>query len=726
MKRPGLFLSSAAVLLLILAWGYFRLHYFGRDIVPLTFVVPLLLGVWTGRRWQVWVMAAVFAVMAVAKVWFTLPEGTFTERTETIYLWTTLFNVLVGAVVVQMILSMREDLERRNETIAAQNHELELQAEELTQQNEEITAQSEELAGQNEEIESQSEEVAAQNEELLDANERLSRREEILHNLLDASRSPGGKEETVDQLCRRTLQILGTPAAAVVFLEEREDHLAVSGKATLADHPVLPECWPLTNSLAGLVHTEKKTAYVSDLPQRPDLAAPFGPDSPVQSLLAAPIRIPHGPGAVLVACSLEAAHWSDEQFRVMEWVSAQCGLFLEAFRWQEAVALRTEELQRASQAKDRFLAMLSHELRTPLTPVLATTGVLEGDVRLPEDVRNDLRMIRRNVGIQSRLIDDLLDLTRISRGKVDLDMRSLPVADLLRDAASIVEPDLTAKRQRISLELAQLDHHHVLGDGPRLQQVFWNVLKNAVKFSPEGGQIELRAEVLPGAGRVRIEVRDHGVGLDDQDVDRIFLPFEQVIEGRQRGGEGGLGLGLAIAKAVVELHEGKIFVRSAGVSRGASFFVELPVMDGPAPEEAPSASSASGTQREGTVLRILLVEDHVDTGMVLAKVLQSSGHRVEYAQTAGAAFEIFLTQEFDLLVSDLGLPDESGLDLMRRMKKLRPDLRGICLTGYGMEDDRKACREAGFDEHLTKPVEASQLEAVIARVTAEGGEKTGA
>ena len=583
MKRPGLFVSTAAVLILIVIWGYFRLWYFGHDIVPLTFVVPLLLGVWTGRRWQVWTMAGVFALMAAAKVWFTLPEGTFTDRAESIYLWTTLLNVLVGAVVVQMILSMREGLERRNETIVAQNHELEVQAEELTQQNEEIMAQSEELAGQNEEIESQSEEVAAQNEELLDANERLARREEILHNLLDASRSPGGKAETVDQLCRRTLEILGSPATAVVFLEEQEDYLSVSGKATAAGHPVLPHRWPLQNSLAGVVHAEKRTAYVSDLPQRPDLSAPFGPDSPVRSVLATPIRLPDGAAGVLGACSLEAAHWTDEQFRVMEWVAAQCGLFLEAFRWQEAVAVRAEELHQANQAKDRFLAMLSHELRTPLTPVLATTAALVGDVRLPEDIRSDLRMIRRNVGIQSRLIDDLLDLTRISRGKVDLDMRPLPVADLLRDAAAIVEPDLAAKRQKISLELAELDHHRVLGDGPRLQQVFWNVLKNAAKFSPEGSRIDFHAEVLPGDGRVRIEVRDQGVGLDEQDIERIFLPFEQVIESRQRGSENGLGLGLAIARAVIELHEGKIFVRSDGRAKGASFFVELPVMEGPAP-----------------------------------------------------------------------------------------------------------------------------------------------
>jgi signal transduction histidine kinase/ActR/RegA family two-component response regulator len=594
-----------------------------------------------------------------------------------------------------------------------------MQAEELAQQNEEIKVQAEELAQQNEEIEAQTEELAGQNEELQGANERLGVREEILQNLLASTREPGSGLAVLRATCQRALHAVGKPADCIAILRRDSDMFRLKTQASSAEGVEAPDEWPLEGSIASVVLAQDKTAYLSDLAKQPELAAPFGSGHRVRSILATPLHVAGESYGVAVALSAHAGHWTQDQFRIFEWVAAQCGLITEGIRWQRALIERTQEVESANQAKDKFLAMLSHELRTPLTPVLAAAGVLEHDERIPHDVREDLRMIRRNVAIQSRLVDDLLDLTRLGRGKIDLDTQNLDLAALLQEAATIVSPDLDAKEQVLELHLAAAEGCHVQGDGARLQQVFWNLLKNAIKFSPGRGTIRVKAQVKRGASpRVAVAVSDDGIGIDAVNLDRIFKPFEQVAAtGKQRGGDGGLGLGLAIAKAVVELHHGELLVASEGRGRGATFTVELPLMV--ASKLAPATSATRSplpTATAASGLRILLVEDHGDTGRVIARLLRNAGYAVEHAETAGAALELFTRSEFDLVISDLGLPDESGLALMQKLRALRPGLIGICLSGYGMEDDLQACREAGFAEHLTKPVDMQRLRAAIGRV----------
>jgi signal transduction histidine kinase/ActR/RegA family two-component response regulator len=717
-SRPSLLLSTCVVALVAGFWGYLRLFEFREAVLPITFVLPLLLGVWTGRRWQLWSMAGLFIVMATVKVVWILPADAFGPRSNLVYLGGTLFNIAVGAIVVQAIISLRERLEQRNALVSAQNSELEAQAEELLQQNEEIKAQSEELAEQNEEIETQSEEVTRQNEDLVDLNARLSGREAILQGLLQSSRERDSIAEMLEELCRRALSVIGAPAAAVAILERKEDAFFLQSRAQMEDEPSIPEVWPLAGSIGEVVVREKKTAYVSDLTQRQDLAQPFAPGFSVRSVLATPLELPNGTVNLLVAVSVAPGHWTEEQFRVIEWVAAQCGLMMETFYGQQKLAEHAEALEIANRAKDRFLAMLSHELRTPLTPVLAAAGSLESDSRLPDDVREDLRMIHRNAAIQSRLIDDLLDLTRISRGKVELDRQNVSVATLLKDAVGIVSGDLDAKSQNLQVDFHGIDGVAVAGDGARLQQVFWNLLKNAIKFSAAGAEIQLRA--ASRGGRVRVEIQDRGAGIDPKDRERIFLPFEQTLTEYRRASEGGLGLGLAIAKAIVEMHDGMIYAQSDGLGHGATFTVELPAFS---PESSESSTTkqvhSAAAAGNGKALRILLVEDHGDTGQILKRLLQSSGFDVEHAETASSGWKYFQEQSFDLVVSDLGLPDESGLDLMRRMRTHRPEIRGICLSGYGMEEDISECRKAGFLEHLTKPVDIDRLKNAILRAVSK-------
>lgn len=384
------------------------------------------------------------------------------------------------------------------------------------------------------------------------------------------------------------------------------------------------------------------------------------------------------------------------------------------------------ELRSASEAKDRFLAVLSHELRTPLTPVLTSVQMLEADASLPAETRETLGVIRRNVELEARLIDDLLDLTRISRGKLRMDRRALDLSTLLSNVIDICRPDVRAKGIRLQYGVkgrgsgvgdgpaATGEPVVVMGDAARLHQVFWNLLKNAVKFTPEGGlvSVELHREMPDGGrgGEAVVKVSDTGIGIPASLLPRVFDAFMQGEHDARRFG--GLGLGLAIARALVELHGGKLTASSGGDRQGATFEVRLPLSTTADHSIAVSRSDAGVA---GPSLRILLVEDHADTARVLQRLLKHYGHVPTTVSTVAQALAVLRAGEkFDLMVSDIGLPDGSGYDLMRQSTGLHPP--AIALSGFGMDDDIQRSREVGFVEHLTKPVDAAYLEQVILRV----------
>jgi signal transduction histidine kinase len=381
-----------------------------------------------------------------------------------------------------------------------------------------------------------------------------------------------------------------------------------------------------------------------------------------------------------------------------------------------------EQLEAANRAKDHFLAVLSHELRTPLTPILTTVQILERKPGLPEELRDPLATIRRNVELEARLIDDLLDLTRIARGKLELHFEPVDLHEGLTQALDICAKDILAKNIQVTKELTAR-RHLVLADSARLQQVLWNVIKNAVKFNSEGGSLTVRTDDTP-EGRIRIEVQDSGVGIEPAVLPQIFNAFEQ-------GGKdvtrlfGGLGLGLAISKALVELHGGTITAFSAGRDQGATFTLSLDAApQGIRPVHAPGAIPDAAREPG---LRILLVEDHTDTREAIAELLRLYGHTIETADSVATALSAVIGAAgaggacaFDLVISDLGLPDGSGLDLLREIRaRCGDEVKAICLSGYGMEEDMRQSREAGFLAHLTKPVSLQELEAVLQRVVGE-------
>jgi PAS domain S-box-containing protein len=370
-----------------------------------------------------------------------------------------------------------------------------------------------------------------------------------------------------------------------------------------------------------------------------------------------------------------------------------------------------EIAERASAAKDDFLAALSHELRTPLTPALLAAAALEKDVGLPESARSDLALIRRNVELEARLIDDLLDLTLITHGRLVLQDSDVNVHTSLHRAIETCQDEARRKRLTLQIELGARQTH-VRGDPVRIQQVCWNILRNAVKFTSERGSVT----ITTGNDEANVWIRFHdtGIGFMPDQANRIFEPFET--GGRHVTRQfGGLGLGLAISRSVMEAHRGALTAQSPGPNQGATFTLTFPL----AAAKPPGPSNpvpAPQPAREGR-LNILLVEDHKDTRMYIQRLLEAASHRIASAGTADEALKLAETNHFDLVISDLGLPDLSGHELMRRLHA-RFALPGIALSGYGMENDVEESRKSGFKYHLTKPVSFDRLKSLVAEFTA--------
>ena len=372
----------------------------------------------------------------------------------------------------------------------------------------------------------------------------------------------------------------------------------------------------------------------------------------------------------------------------------------------------------ANRAKDYFLAVLSHELRTPLAPVVMGVSMLQDRPDLDQDMRETLGMVRRNAEMEARLIDDLLDVTRISRGTVELQKQRVDLGTVIDYAVEVCRPDIEARGLEFGVEMGPDAPYWVEADITRLQQVFWNLLKNAIKFTPHGGCVGIRCR-LDGQGHVVVEVNDSGIGIDPEALPRLFNAFEQAERSISRQ-FGGLGLGLAISKAMVEMHGGSIEAHSEGRGKGATFRVRLPLVAPPG--QAESLAPATPRKRAVRPLRILLVEDHGVTAKMMCQVLTADGHEVETAGDVATALELADRHPFDLLISDLGLPDGSGHDLMREIRSRGHKFPGIALSGYGQEEDILRSHEAGFAAHLTKPVSRERLVESIASVMSPLGD----
>jgi PAS domain S-box-containing protein len=487
-----------------------------------------------------------------------------------------------------------------------------------------------------------------------------------------------------------------------------------------------------------------------------DLPRPSGEDilrnddlpgyPPVRSYLAVPVY--SRAGEVIGNLSFghpEAAMFSERTERIVAGIAAQAGVAIDNARLYEAAQQSAEErkllldsersaraeAERTSQMKDEFLATLSHELRTPLTAILGWAQVLRRGSRGQDDLNRGLETIERNARSQAQLIEDLLDMSRITSGKVLLDMKQLAPSTVVDAAIETVRPAADAKGIRI--ERSYRPAGHVAGDASRLQQVVWNLLSNALKFTPKGGtvRVSIREESGQAAdGHVELTIADTGIGIRPEFLAHVFERFRQADASTTRR-HGGLGLGLSIVKHLVEQHGGTVSASSEGEGQGASFTVRLPLASGVvrsrpshARQRHNSASLPEMGLRDLKGLRVLVVDDEADARELVRRILSDCNAQVLTAANADEALALARDGELDLLVSDIGMPDVDGFQLLSKVRALGPKRGGsvpaIALTAFARTEDRLRALESGFLDHVPKPVEPSELIATVARVASVG------
>ena len=380
----------------------------------------------------------------------------------------------------------------------------------------------------------------------------------------------------------------------------------------------------------------------------------------------------------------------------------------EALQIKELQHLKAEsQLRDADRRKDEFLAMLAHELRNPLAPISAGAQLLQSGHASEATVQRTAGIIVRQVNHMTRLVDDLLDVSRVTRGLVTLQRAPLDVARIVADAVEQAEPLMKARQHRFEVEQPPVPLV-VNGDHKRLVQVLVNVLNNAAKYTPAGGAIKLA--VRPDSGTVKLVVSDNGIGMSPELRSHVFDLFAQADRNSDRS-QGGLGLGLALVKSLVELHGGTVEVESAGEQQGSTFTITLPAAPGAEPPPAPPPDTTPARH-----LRVLVVDDNVDAAQTLQLLLSAGGHQVSVAHTALEGLELAQAHAPELCLLDIGLPDLNGYELARGLRAL-PSTRNatlVAVTGYGRREDREQASAAGFDHYFVKPVDVEKLLALIA------------
>lgn len=384
------------------------------------------------------------------------------------------------------------------------------------------------------------------------------------------------------------------------------------------------------------------------------------------------------------------------------------------------------EAEAANRLKDEFLATLSHELRTPLTSILGWATMLRREWSGVEWTSKALDIIERNAKIQAQMIDDILDVSRIITGKLRLNLQKIEPVHFLEAAIDSVRLMAEAKGVGLKCRIGS-EVRHVLGDPDRLQQVAWNLLSNAIKFTPQGGSVEVRLDIVGNS--LRLLVKDTGIGIERDFLPYVFDRFRQA-DGTTTRRHGGLGLGLAVVRHITELHGGRASAESQGTGEGATFMVELPVVTKGLEEDEVQAYgsivTANTSELEAVTdvlkgLTVLIVDDQEDTLALLSMLLKRSGVEVSAASSVTAAMQMMEEMKPDLILADIGMPDEDGYSLIKRVRALPEEKGGgapaVAVTAYAGDLDRERMLSAGFNEHLAKPFEADELLELIYRLT---------
>ena len=522
--------------------------------------------------------------------------------------------------------------------------------------------------------------------------------EELLKLVADAATSIIATQQVAVGLDAVTLATSLEPARRGRYLVARPERtpLVLLARHALADAPARPV-----------------RMTCAELEGHPEWSAMGGDGPALRGWLAAPLSDRQGrPIGWIQLSDKQAGDFTAEDETLLVQLAQMAAIAAENTLFDEA--------QEANRIKDQFLGTLSHELRTPLQSILSWSRLLREMPPEGETLLRGLDVIERNARLQTRLIDDLLDVSRILSGKLLLEQRLLRLGDLLE--TGVEDTQLAARDKGVRIEIEHVDEAQIAGDANRLRQVLGNLFSNALKFTPPGGVVSLRVDAA--AEHAEICMRDTGKGIPKEFQPHLFERFRQADSGTTRG-KGGLGIGLAIARHLVELHGGTIRAQSDGDDRGASFFVRFPLAKeatGRTPEPAPTpADDAPPVRLDG--VRILLVEDDADTRECLLLGLRQHGAEVVAAGSADEAAAALERGDFDILLSDLAMPDEDGFSLVRRLRARPPEQGGripaAALSAHVRAEERARALLAGFDLHVAKPIEPAELAGVVRALVAQ-------
>jgi PAS domain S-box-containing protein len=528
---------------------------------------------------------------------------------------------------------------------------------------------------------------------------RTERRLAALQTLTDAALSHASLDDLVRELLRGLCAALECDVASILLLTEDGQGLIVRASHGLPEEEGL--VIPIGQGVVGGIAAERRPGVVHDLTGA-EIESPVLAARGLASLLGVPLLVDDRVVGVVHVATVARRHFSEDEMRLMLLAADRIALAIDHARLFEAERAARAEAETANRMKDQFLATLSHELRTPLTSMLGWLRMLRSG-RLDEHMAAQaLETLERNTRAQAQLINDLLDISRIVSGKLTMEVASIDADEVVAAALAAVRPLAEAK----SIVLA---HHRaerqavVHGDPGRLEQVVWNLLSNAIKFTPERGGVTV--DVSADASEVTIAVADTGKGIAPDLLPEIFQRFRQ---GSATRTQGGLGLGLAIVRHLVELHGGRVAAQSEGIGRGATFIVQLPLAGAAAAAPAARLDGGGDFPRLDGV-RVLVVDDEPDARALMGTVLGQCGADVATVQSAAAALEALRREHYDVLLSDISMPEEDGYQLMRKVRALDASIPAAAVTAFARAEDRDAALAAGFQLHVAKPVEPAVL-----------------
>jgi signal transduction histidine kinase/CheY-like chemotaxis protein len=716
-------------LLAVAAFAYVRLYLYPDRSVPLTYALPLLLGLWHKNRPLHWGLTGLLAVIAAGQVFWAFGPETKSLVSPPVSYGMMLANIGVVAVVVdRLIVSQRRlqashgELEGANRELEIANQELAAREAEVTSQNEELQSQAEELEHQNEELQQQSEELQQQSEELQQQSEELHHmnaeamsRQRVLESLLEASTTPlsqAGLRMAAAQICDAALEATGTETAAALLLAVDDGRLCLLGHCGVEPAAAVEH---YEDPLVETVMAERRPAALEDLEETPDVVRPRGPaGGPFRAALAAPILDGQNAVGAIVLYASDVRRWTQAEFRVAEWLAAQAGLVLLSARLQQEIDRRREEAEDASQRKTRFLAAVSHDVRTPANAISLTAEVIKKageDPTWAHEIPELAETLRANAKLLVELVSDVLDLARFDSGKVEVDPSEFCLQDMV--AKEILQYQALAKSAGLALAgSSNSDAIWLSADRMKLARVLSNLIGNAIKFT-DRGRVDVEC-LRTDSGDVQVRVADTGVGIQPAHLEHIFDEFYQ-IKNPERDRSKGTGLGLAICKRLVDAIGCELDVESE-FGKGSTFTIRIPrTLLIASPEQRPRVQHQQQPQPrtaqrlEG--LRVLLVEDHEATRTAFARLLAAQGATVDTAADGRDALRLLGHHPPQVMLLDLMLPDMDGREILRRLAHERP--AGLqCLlavSGDVTDERRQEVASLGADALVAKPLQIGEL-----------------